>query len=107
MVYLAEGAKVIDERTVRELADVYQMLADPTRLKIIALLAEREHCVGEIAEALGMSMSAISHQLSLLRRGRLVRWQREGREVRYRLDDEHIEILFQAGLEHVMHGRNG
>lgn len=95
-------SRLLDVDTVSHLAELFKMMADATRLQIISLLTGRELCVGDIASALGMSMSAVSHQLGLLRRARLVRWRREGKEVHYQLDDEHIEMLFRAGLEHVL-----
>lgn len=92
-----------DEETLLALADLFKMMSDPTRLRILAALSNQELPVGEIATLLDMSMSAVSHQLGLLRRARLVRWQRQGREVYYALDDQHIELLFRAGLDHCCH----
>ena len=92
-----------DEDTLMALADLFKMMSDPTRLRILAALSDRDRSVGDIASLLDMSMSAVSHQLGLLRRARLVRWQRRGREVYYGLDDQHIEMLFQAGLDHCCH----
>jgi DNA-binding transcriptional ArsR family regulator len=88
-----------------ELAALFGALADPTRARLISLLARRELCVGELAEALAMSLSAISHQLRLLHHLRIVRRRREGRQVYYALDDAHVATIFQCGLEHVRHGQ--
>jgi len=94
----------IDERTSIHLADLFSTLSDPTRLAIISTLLEREMSVGEIAQGIGMSESAVSHQLRGLRQMRLVRPRKEGRQVFYCLDDDHVARLFQMGLDHVLHG---
>ena len=94
---------LLDPRTAQSLAAIFQVMSDPTRLQIISVLLDRELNVGDIAALLEMSMSAVSHQLRVLRRSRLVRWERRGREVHYMLDDEHIEILYRAGLDHCCH----
>ena len=94
----------LDERTSTHLADLFSALSDPTRLAIISTLLEREMSVGEIAQGIGMSESAVSHQLRGLRQMRLVRPRKEGRQVFYCLDDDHVARLFQMGLDHVLHG---
>ena len=94
----------LDEHTAERLARTFKALSDPTRVRIIAMLAERELCVHELAEALDMSQSAISHQLMTLREMRLVRFTKEGRHVHYALDDDHIDSLFRQSLEHIQHG---
>jgi len=101
----AHGARrwTVDQETSQRLADTFGGLADPTRARLIGLLADNELCVGELSEALDMSMSAISHQLALLRRLRIVRRRREGRHIYYSVDDDHIRAIFRAGLDHVAH----
>lgn len=94
----------IDERTSTHLADLFNALSDPTRLAIISALIEREMSVGEIAGGIKMSESAVSHQLRGLRQMRLVRPRKQGRQVFYCLDDDHVARLFQMGLDHVLHG---
>jgi ArsR family transcriptional regulator, lead/cadmium/zinc/bismuth-responsive transcriptional repressor len=94
----------IDERTSIHLADLFTALSDPTRLSIISALLEHEMSVGEIADGIGMSESAVSHQLRGLRQMRIVRPRKEGRQVFYCLDDDHVARLFQMGLDHVIHG---
>ena len=86
------------------LADLFGTLSDASRVRIIAALLEQELSVGSLAEALGMSESAVSHQLRGLRQLRLVRSRREGRRIFYSLDDDHVAELFRMGLDHVDHG---
>jgi DNA-binding transcriptional ArsR family regulator len=93
----------VDGSTAERLAQTFRAMADPTRVRILSALAKTELCVGDLAAMLGMSMSAISHQLRLLRKLRVVRRRRAGKHIYYTLDDEHIRDLFQRGLEHVQH----
>jgi DNA-binding transcriptional ArsR family regulator len=95
--------QVLDGSTAARLSEMFRALSDPTRVRIIALLAEVELCVCDLAAALEMSQSAVSHQLRTLRDRKLVRWRREGRQVFYSLDDEHVADLYRRGLEHVAH----
>lgn len=78
-------------------------MADPTRLRIIGLLAQAEICVGDLHGIMGMSQPAISHHLRILRSLRLVKFRKEGRHVYYTLDDEHVAAIFKQGLDHVLH----
>ncbi|GAB6139079.1 ArsR/SmtB family transcription factor [Halanaerobaculum tunisiense] len=84
------------------LAATFKVLSDPTRIRIINALANKELCVCDISELLEMSQSAISHQLRRLRELNLVKYRKEGRIVYYSLDDDHILKLFNQGLEHVL-----
>jgi ArsR family transcriptional regulator len=95
---------LVEDATAVRLAETFKALSDPTRVRIVSLLAGAELCVCDLAAALGMSQSAVSHQLRTLRDLRLVRWRREGRQVFYALDDDHVADLFQRGLDHVAHG---
>lgn len=83
------------------LAETFQTLGDPSRLRIVWALSVKEHCVGEIATLLAMSQPAVSHHLRMLRTLRLVKVRREGRTSVYSLDDEHIERLLREGAKHV------
>jgi DNA-binding transcriptional ArsR family regulator len=94
---------LIDSATAEQLAQVFRAMADPTRVRILSALVETELCVGDLAAGLDMSISAISHQLRLLRELRVVRRRREGKHIYYALDDEHVRDLFARGLEHVRH----
>ena len=92
----------IDSPTVREMARTFRALADPTRVRILAALAQEERCVGALASMLEMSASAVSHQLRYLRQMHLVRRRREGKRAIYALDDDHVRALFRDALEHVL-----
>ncbi len=94
----------LDETSAARLADLFHSLSDPTRLRILAtLLKEGETSVGSLVRLLGLSKSAISHQLRGLRDKRVIRTRRQGRQVFVSLDDRHISELYQRGLEHVLH----
>jgi len=94
---------LLGDGDAKELAKTFTMLADPTRVKLIGALSEMELCVGELAATLDMTLSAISHQLRLLRDLHLVKGRREGRHVYYSLDDDHVLMLYQCGLLHIRH----
>ena len=96
---------LVEVPTADRLAETFRALSDPTRVRIVSLLADAELCVCDLAAALGMSQSAVSHQLRTLRDLRLVRWRREGRQIFYELDDDHVADLFRRGLDHVIHGQ--
>jgi DNA-binding transcriptional ArsR family regulator len=97
------GQLLADPSTAERLAQVFRAMADPTRVRILSALACAELCVGDLAAALQMSVSAVSHQLRLLRELRVVCKRREGKHIYYALDDEHVQELFALGLEHVKH----
>jgi ArsR family transcriptional regulator len=90
-----------DEEVLLDMADLFKVFGDSTRVKIICALLRAEMCVCDIAALLGMSKSAISHQLRTLRQTRLVKYRREGKVVYYSLEDEHVETIFDQGLVHV------
>lgn len=94
---------LVDEATATGLAETFQALSDPSRVRLISALMNGEVCVYDLAALLGMSQSAVSHQLRLLRNLHLVKNRKSGRIVFYSLDDEHIRDLFQRGLEHYNH----
>lgn len=95
---------LLEKPTSVHLADLFSALSDPTRLRIISVLLDGEMNVGEIAAQLEMTESAVSHQLRGLRQLRLVRARKNGRQVFYSLDDDHVTKLYRLGLEHVEHG---
>lgn len=93
----------IDTSTAEQLAQIFAALADPNRLRIISALAHHELNVRRLAELVDMTESATSHQLRLLRTQRIVRARKEGRQVFYFLDDDHIHDLLDRGLAHLDH----
>lgn len=101
---LAAELSRLEDATGGRLADLFKMLGDTTRIKLLGKIAAGEMRVGDIAGALGMQPSAISHQLRVLRAARVVTCRREGKEAWYSLDDDHVVKLMRLGLEHVRHG---
>ena len=97
--------KMPQEEKLYDLAELFKVFGDTTRGKIISALFEAVLCVCDIAVLLGMSQSAISHQLRVLRQARLVKHRKEGKVVFYSLDDEHIKTIFNQGLEHILEPR--
>lgn len=97
------STQVIDVHQANDLADLFKTLGDPTRVRIMdaLALAKGEFCVCDLAELLGLSQSAVSHQLRVLRNSKLVKYHREGKMVYYSLDDDHVSGLYRQGLEHI------
>lgn len=93
--------QMIQDETFYELADLFKTLGDSTRIKMLFALMQRELCVCDLAQVIGASDSAVSHQLRVLRSQKLVKFRREGKILYYSLDDDHIRSLFAQGLEHV------
>ncbi len=90
-----------DEKLLYDLAELYKVFGDSTRIKILFALYESELCVCDIAALLNMTQSAISHQLRVLKQSKLVKFRRAGKEIYYSLDDEHIFKILSQGLEHI------
>ena len=89
------------EETLYDLAEIFKVFGDSTRIKILYSLFKNEMCVCDLATIVGVSQSAISHQLRLLKQNKLVKYRKNGKVVYYALDDEHIKNIFNAGLAHV------
>ncbi len=94
----------VTPETASDLANLFEALSDPTRIRIISALIESEIGVGDLVERIGLTKSAISHQLRGLRDKRIIRTRKQGRKVFVCIDDEHIVELFKRGLDHVLHG---
>lgn len=94
-----------DDETLYDLADLFKVFGDSTRIKVLCALFQAEMCVCDIAALLGMTQSAISHQLRVLKQTRLVKYRREGKVVYYSLDDEHVKSIFDQGLIHISEKR--
>lgn len=93
--------KLPSEDIIYNLAELFKMFGDSTRAKILKCLQIKDMYVGEIANVLEMSISAISHQLRVLRSAKLVKGTKEGKEVKYSLDDDHVAMILEYGLTHV------
>lgn len=92
-----------DEASLSQLAELFKVFGDSTRIKILFVLERcNELCVQHIAENLGMTQPAISHQLRVLKNSKLVRTRREGKKIFYSLDDEHVVKIMSQGMEHIM-----
>ena len=92
---------LVGEETILGLTETFKVLSDPTRLQIVLAVSKQELCVIDIAELLGITESAVSHQLRLLKTLRLVKQRKEGKLVFYALDDEHIEDLIRVAARHI------
>jgi len=95
-----------DLDTLFSLAELFKVFGDTTRIRIMCALFENELCVCDIAEILGMGQSAISHQLRLLRSAHLVRVRRDGKSSFYSLDDHHVRLIYEQGLNHIMEDKH-
>ncbi|MBQ8825925.1 MAG: helix-turn-helix transcriptional regulator [Oscillospiraceae bacterium] len=95
------GGKLPDDEILYDLAELFKVFGDSTRVRIICALFESEMCVCDIAAVLNMTQSAISHQLRVLKQARLVKYRREGKTVYYSLADEHIKTIFDQAFEHI------
>lgn len=90
-----------EEEILYDLAELYKVFGDSTRIKILYVLFESEMCVYDIARLLNMTQSAISHQLKVLKQSKLVRYRREGKTVFYSLADDHVRTIIDQGMEHI------
>ncbi len=101
----ADLAQVIaqqpEDEYLYDLAELFKVFGDSTRIKILYALFSSELCVGDIAEVLGMNQSAVCHQLRILKDAKLVRFRREGKSIFYALDDEHVRTIISMGMDHV------
>ena len=97
------GENMPNEDMLYDLADLFKIFGDSTRVKILYVLFSSEMCVCDIAALLNMNQSAISHQLRVLKNARLVKNRRDGKVVYYSLDDDHVKQIFDQGLAHIRH----
>lgn len=96
----------IDEEEIIEMADIFKLFSDSTRLRIICSILNNELCVCDLCELLNLTQSNVSHQLQLLRTAKLVKYRKEGKQVYYTLQDEHVENIIRMVLEHIEEERN-
>ena len=94
--------RIPEKETIDPIAELFKAFGDPTRLEILSLLLQQERCVSDIAEAIGLTQSAVSHQLRMLKQIHLIKHRREGKNVLYSLADDHVRTILQMGLEHVL-----
>ena len=85
-----------------DLAELFKVFGDTTRIRILYALSEAEMCVGDVAQLLGLTQTACSHQLRVLKNNKLVRYRREGKAVFYSLDDDHVRSILALGMDHIM-----
>ena len=90
-----------DEEKLYDLADLFRIFGDTTRIKILYILRNQELCVNDLAQSLNMTQSAVSHQLKILRQSKLVRNRREGKSLFYSLNDNHVVTIIVQGMEHI------
>lgn len=95
------SAQLPEDDILYDLADLFRIFADSTRIKILYALYESELCVGAITQLLGMTQSAVSHQLRALKQSKLVKYRREGKTIFYSLADEHVVTILAQGMEHI------
>ncbi len=93
--------KMPSDEIIFDVAELFKVFGDTTRMRIICALKENELCVGDIAEITNTTISAISHQLRILKQAKLVKYRKEGKTVYYSLDDDHVLQIFEKGREHV------
>lgn len=98
---IVDKGHIPDNEVLYDLAELFKVFGDLTRVRVLCVLFESEMCVCDIAQLLGMSQSAISHQLRVLKQASLVKYRRDGKTVYYSLADMHIKTIFHQGLEHV------
>lgn len=102
--HICKPSLQLPDDTLYDLADLFKVFGDSTRLRILSALFNCEQCVQHIADELGMTHSAISHQLRFLKQNKLVKSRRSGKTVFYSLADEHVKRIFNQGLEHIQEG---
>jgi ArsR family transcriptional regulator len=90
------------ENIQEQIAELFKAFGDTTRVQILTLLVEQEHCVNDIALSIGLSQSAVSHQLRFLKQAHLIKYRREGKNILYSLADDHVRTILQMGLEHIL-----
>ncbi len=95
------NSEKMSEEMLIKLSELYKMFGDLTRIRILYVLLRHECCVSEISRELEMTQSAISHQLSTLKASKLVKSRRDGKTIYYSLDDEHVEMILNMGVEHI------
>lgn len=94
--------KILDKEIQERIAELFKGFSDTTRVQILSMLVDGERCVGDIAQGIALSQSAVSHQLRILKQMHLVKYRRDGKNIWYSLADDHVLTILQMGLEHIM-----
>ena len=94
-----------NEEVIGDLSELFKVLGDPTRTRILFVLEKGDFCVSDISNAVNMTKYAVSHQLRTLKQAKLVKCKRDGKEMIYSLDDDHVSTLFECALAHVLEGK--
>ena len=97
---------MLSDEFIFDVADFFKVFGDATRIRILILLSRQDLCVGELAEALNMTQSAVSHQLRVLRQNDLVKTRKDGKSVCYSLDDDHVKMVLEQGVNHIRHKKH-
>lgn len=98
---MKKDIKIPKDEELYPLSELYKAFSDTTRLRILSALAGGKLCVGDLADSLEMTVSAISHQLKILKTARLVKGERDGKQILYSLSDDHVRTMLLQGLEHI------
>jgi len=99
--------QLIPEDDIVDISEIFKLLGDPTRMRLVAALRIKELCVGDISELMEISLSGVSHQLRMLKKSRIIKSRREGKMIYYSLDDAHIEGLMDIALDHIKEEQGG
>ncbi len=94
--------QIPNKETLEQIAELFNAFGDPTRVRILSHLQQNEMCVNDIAEAVELSQSAVSHQLRILKQMHLIKFRRDGKNILYSLADDHVRTILEMGLEHVL-----
>ena len=92
----------LTQERVDSIAELFKAFGDPTRVQILSNLLDRELCVNDIADAVALSQSAVSHQLRILKQMHLIKYRRDGKNILYSLADDHVKTILETGLEHIL-----
>lgn len=92
---------ILDDDKIIDIAELFKIFGDSTRVKIINVLLDGEKCVNDIVSLINVSQSAVSHQLRILKSSKLVKYRKDGKEIYYSLSDNHVEKIFRMGCEHI------
>lgn len=102
VIAMSDNENYTEIEVLFELADLFKVFGDSTRLRIMVMISDSERAVNDIAETLNMEQSTVSHQLRVLRQNKLVRVRRDGKQMYYSLDDDHVKRIIEMGMDHIL-----